>query len=239
VGLDPSFSTFVSGLADGDRRSLSLVDMGGFGLVTGQPTPFVAPTAEELAVSDEAPSPSLNEAALQVFQEMQRAWSTDEGMSFLSNNYADSVEYYGSQRSKADVINEKQQFTVRWPMRIYSIRWGTAHASCFDTCTVFGVVDWYTYSPARRKAASGSVNAVISWDPATHKILAENGKITVSDKSVLGPDRIIRQWLTDSAACSLSFSQDACNSQALLLTQLSNSGWCRRPDATWGPCTMQ
>ncbi|MGV1760820.1 hypothetical protein ACQZ6F_29445 [Rhizobium sp. A22-96] len=239
MGLDPTFLLFVTGLGDGDRQVLSLIDMAGFGIVTGQPTPYVIPTAEETAVSDESPSASLNEAALQFFQEMQRTWSTNEGMLFLASNYGDSVIYYGSQRSKADVLNEKQQFAIRWPIRIYAIRPGTAHASCFDTCAVFAVVDWYTYSPARKKSSSGVVNAVMTWDPVTHKILAENGKITTSDKSVVGPDRIIRRWLTDSAACSLSFSQDACNSQSLLLIELANGGWCRKSDATWGQCTLQ
>lgn len=239
MGLDPSLFTFVTGLADGDRRVLSLIDMAGFGLVTGQPTPYVAPTAEETAVSNEPPSTALNDAALQFFQEMQRTWSTNEGMFFLANNYGDSIVYYGTQRSKADVLNEKQQFAERWPVRIYAVRSGTAHAACFDICTVFAVVDWYTYSPARKKSSSGAVNAVMTWDPATHKILAENGKITTKDSSVAGPDRIIRRWLTDNATCSLSYAQDACNSQALLLTELSNSGWCRKPDATWGPCTLQ
>ncbi|AYG64064.1 hypothetical protein [Rhizobium jaguaris] len=239
MGLDPTFLTFVTGLADGDRRVLSLIDMAGFGLVTGQPTPYVAPTAEETAVSDEAPSATLNEAALQFFQEMQRTWSTNEGMSFLANNYGDSVLYYGSQHSKADVLQEKQQFAIRWPVRIYAVRSGTARAACFDVCTIFAVVDWYASSPLRKKSSSGAVNAVMTWDPTTHKILAENGKITTNDKSVAGPDRIIRRWLTDSSACSLSYSQEACNSQALLLTLLSNSGWCRKLDATWGPCTLQ
>lgn len=239
MGLDPTLFMFVTGLADGDRRVLSLIDMAGLGLVTGQPIPYVAPTAEETAVSNEAPSTALNEAALQFFLETQRTWSTNEGMSFLANNYGDSVVYYGSPRSKADVLNEKQQFTVRWPVRIYAVRSGTARAACFDICTVFAVVDWYTYSPARKKSSSGAVNAVMTWDPATHKILAENGKITTKESSVAGPDRIIRRWLTDDAACSLSYAQDACNSQALLLTELSNSGWCRKPDATWGPCTLQ
>ncbi|ARO26627.1 hypothetical protein GGE45_005303 [Rhizobium aethiopicum] len=239
MGLDPSLFTFVTGLADGDRRVLSLIDMAGFGLVTGQPTPYAAPTAEETAVSNELPSTALNDAALQFFQEMQRTWSTNEGMFFLANNYGDSIVYYGTQRSKADVLNEKQQFAERWPVRIYAVRSGTANAACFDICTVFAVVDWYTYSPSRKKSASGAVNAVMTWDPATHKILAENGKITTKDNSVAGPDRIIRRWLTDNAACSLSYAEDACNSQALLLTELTNSGWCRKPDATWGPCNPQ
>lgn len=239
MGLDPTFLPFVTGLGDGDRQVLSLIDMAGFGIVTGQPTPYVTPTAEETAVSDESPSAPLNEVALQFFQEMQRSWSTNEGMLFLANNYGDSVIYYGSQRSKADVLTEKQQFAIRWPIRIYAIRPGTAQASCFDTCAVFAVVDWYTYSPARKKLSSGVVNAVMAWDPVTHKILAENGKIITSDKSVVGPDRIIRRWLTDSAACSLSFSQDACNSQSLLLIELANGGWCRKSDATWGQCTLQ
>ncbi|ULR42467.1 hypothetical protein [Rhizobium sp. K102] len=40
MGLDPTLFTFVTSLADGDRRVLSLIDMAGFGLVTGQPTPM-------------------------------------------------------------------------------------------------------------------------------------------------------------------------------------------------------
>ncbi|WP_245441924.1 hypothetical protein [Rhizobium phaseoli] len=155
MGLDSTLFTFVTNLTDGDRRVLSLIDMAGFGLVTGQPTPYLAPTAEETAVSNEAPSTALNEAALQFFLETQRTWSTNEGMSFLANNYGDPVVYYGSRRSKADVLNEKQQFAERWPVRIYAVRSGTAHAACFDICTVFAVVDWYTYSPARKKSSSG------------------------------------------------------------------------------------
>lgn len=236
MGIDSTFFSYVTGLVDGDQKVLTLIDMAGFGIVTGQPTPYIEPDANEVTIADESPSTLSNEAALQFFQEMQRTWSTDEGMTFLASNYGDSVLYYGSQRSKADVLTEKQQFAVRWPVRVYSIRSGTAYASCFDVCSVFAVVDWYAYSPTRKKSSSGTVNAVMTWDPITHKILAENGKITSSDKSAIGPDRIVRQWLNDSAACAISFSQEACSTQAQILSQLANAGWCRKPDATWETC---
>ncbi len=82
-----------------------------------------------------------------------------KGMSFLANNYGDSVVYYSSQRLKADVLNEKQQFVIRWPVRIYAVRSGTAHAACFDVCTVFAVVDWYASAPHVKNRPLARVNA--------------------------------------------------------------------------------
>ncbi|MGV1951067.1 hypothetical protein ACQZ44_09580 [Agrobacterium vitis] len=236
MGVDPKILTFNSSSGDTKHGALSLIDMAGFGVVTGQPTSYVEPTAEETSMAYESSSASSEAAALQFFQEMQRTWSMDDGLTFLANNYGESILYYGSQRSKDDVLAEKQQFVARWPVRVYSVRPGTAHASCFNVCSVYAVVDWYAYSPGRKKSSSGTVNSVLTWDPATHKILAENGKIVATDKLVTGPDRIIRQWLNNSAACTLSFNQEACSAEQQLLTQLSSAGWCRKSDATWSIC---
>jgi hypothetical protein len=241
MGIPTEFFERVASSPSGTPSPLSLVDLAGFQIVTGQPTVYEAPTPEELQVSTEQSDPALDAAAVSFFEEFQRAWSspTDEALSFLTSAYPPQLDYYGKTRRLDEVLAEKQQFTERWPSRVYSPRTGSVYASCFSTCAIFGIVDWFTFSPTRKKATSGAFNFVLNWDPASHKILSENGHITTTDKSLVGPDRIIRRWVLDSTSCALKSASDpdrACRTQDVLKTEIERTGWCRQDDATWKTC---
>ncbi|MBO9102187.1 MULTISPECIES: hypothetical protein [unclassified Rhizobium] len=183
------------------------------------------------------------ETALGFFNQFNAAWSQPKqlAMSFLRNSYADSLTYYGKQLSAAAVLAEKEAFADRWPARIYAIRSGTAHASCSNTCAIFGIVDWYASSLVRQKSSSGAVNFALVWNPTTGKILSETGKIIETDKNPGAPDRIIRRWIVDATNCRLSSQEGptdaaACQSQNQLGKQLNVAGWCYQAGIGWQYC---
>jgi hypothetical protein len=213
-------------LTDAEARQLLLVT------VTSDTAQANNGTA--VAVQTSMAASEAVETALGFFQQFNAVWSSpkDAALAFLKNSYADTLSYYGKQLSAGDVLSEKQVFADRWPIRIYAVRTGSAHASCSDSCSVFGIVDWYASSRVRQKSSSGAVNFVLVWNPTTGKILSETGKIIETDKNPAGPDRIVRRWIVDATNCSLSGESGtkdaaACQSQRVLESELRNAGWCR------------
>lgn len=183
------------------------------------------------------------ETALGFFNQFNAAWSQPKqsAMSFLRNSYADSLTYYGKQLSAAAVLAEKETFADRWPSRIYAVRNGTAHASCSNTCAIFGIVDWYASSLVRQKSSSGAVNFALVWNPTTGKILSETGKVIETDKNPGAQDRIIRRWIVDATNCRLSGQTGpadaaACQSQDQLGKELNVVGWCYQAGIGWQYC---
>jgi hypothetical protein len=183
------------------------------------------------------------ETALEFYRQFNliSSGSKSTATTFLKNSYADTVLYYGKSLTAEKVLIEKQAFADRWPSRIYTVRTGSARASCSNTCAIFGVVDWYASSSARKKSASGSVNLALVWNPTTGKIIAETGKVVETDKGAKAPDRITRRWLVDSTNCTLSREKGtvdtvSCQSQTTLAAELRDAGWCPVPFGGWQPC---
>ncbi len=88
---------------------------------------------------------------------------------------------------RSKVMDEKLKFSIRWPLRNYSIRPGSISAQCVDTCTVSAVVEWDTKSYERNDHSVGSANIylriVLNASPTGGAILSENE---------LGPPRFIK-----------------------------------------------
>src|SRR5690606_7430766 len=122
-------------------------------------------------------------------------------LSFMASAYADSVEFYGATISREAVLADKRKFAERWPRRAYSVRHDAQKAYCGGTCTVTGLVEWFTHSPARGRMSSGLAEFTLTWDPATGRILAESGKVLATDRNVTGPERIIAQWHNENSLC--------------------------------------
>jgi curved DNA-binding protein CbpA len=70
--------------------------------------------------------------------------------------YAEQVFYYGSLKSREQVLQDKRRFLERWPERRYEPRPGSITAQCkADLCSVSGLLDWRARSVARAASASG------------------------------------------------------------------------------------
>lgn len=109
------------------------------------------------------------------------AWSDPNAQALrqLDRLYADSVTFYGKEISRAALMEEKRAFAERWPVRNYSARRSTFESSCgSDVCAVSATIDWRADSPARGKSATGEAWYELTFDKATGRIIAEDGRST-------------------------------------------------------------
>jgi hypothetical protein len=83
-----------------------------------------------------------------------------EALAFMRRVYAPELLYFGKWATISDVLRDKTEFVARWPERRYTVRPGTAVASCdaFSSCLVEGIVDWWAYSAARNSTSTGSAS---------------------------------------------------------------------------------
>jgi hypothetical protein len=200
MAVAPELFDLTLSMQPNTTRTLTDAEARQLRLVTVAPDAAEASNGTTTAVQTSMATSEAVETALGFFRQFNAVWSSpkDAALAFLKNSYADTLSYYGKQLSAADVLSEKRAFADRWPIRIYAVRTGAAHASCAETCSVFGIVDWYTSSRARQKSSSGAVNFVLVWNPTTGKILSETGKVIETDKNSAAPDRIIRRWIVDA-----------------------------------------
>jgi hypothetical protein len=118
---------------------------------TMPPTP--APEADDIAEMER------KAADFSSFYWIHVANENAEALKYLSEAYADSVEYYGKQVSKSKVIAEKRRFVERWPDRNYRPRWQDAKIICeaaSQQCTIEGIADFEAKSVARGRKESGA-----------------------------------------------------------------------------------
>jgi hypothetical protein len=83
----------------------------------------------------------------------------EDAIKYLSETYADEVNYYGRRVSKAAVIADKRRFVQRWPERNYQPRWVDTNINCrarSQECTIEGVADFEANNSARGRRESGA-----------------------------------------------------------------------------------
>ncbi|WP_018900737.1 hypothetical protein [Rhizobium sp. 2MFCol3.1] len=101
-------------------------------------------------------------------------------LTLASNIYSDSIAFYGSVKSKSDVLQDKATYADRWPMRSSIVQLNTVSANCVaERCRVNGAYDWRVFDPKRKKQAAGS--ALFSYEVemgATLRIVSEEGSVT-------------------------------------------------------------
>lgn len=144
---------------------------------------YQAPAQEPLASSPPS-STSLEQQAMAFYSEYERNWSLDNtsALPYLGSLYGDQIDYYGSVKSKADVMAEKTKFAQRWPTRDYRPRPGTISASCNvsrSECTVSGTLDWKAFNPAASITSVGvaEYQFVVTFAGAKPTIVGENGTV--------------------------------------------------------------
>ncbi len=141
---------------------------------TAAAAPAAPPAAREINVSEQRAK-----AIVTAYYDLWSRTGTDvEG---LAQYYGDTAAFYGSTEPRDKIMDEKRKFSVRWPIRHYTIRPGTVFAQCTDTCSVAGVVEWDVSSIERGAHSVGSASFVLkialTSGPAGGIILSENGAV--------------------------------------------------------------
>jgi len=103
----------------------------------------------------------------------------------LAQYYKDSVAFYGAVTPLAKIMDDKRKFSVRWPVRKYTVMTNTLFAKCSDVCSITGVVEWEVASVERNAQSTGTANFVVKFDPASGRIIAEDGSVLASHSEKL------------------------------------------------------
>ena len=241
MGVDPRLLQLSLSVPPNDMRYLTAAEMEEYKVTGGisnpvtdtlsadEATPTVGATAQE-----EVATPLTNEGrALAYVLSYYEAWSRGnaEALVFMDRAYSETINFYGKPKSRVYVVDEKVKFVMRWPVRAYNVKPGTATVSCVTYCVVAGIVDWYAKRNVGGGVSSGSARFLISWDPSTGKIVSESGEVLDMDKDAVAPIRILSQWYDQNALCrgavgSTEKSAAACTQREAIAAKLKAVGWC-------------
>jgi len=125
---------------------------------------------------------NAEQRAISFVAEYNRDWSRANSEALLSTGaaYSGQVGFYGNTRSRAQVMEEKQAFVDRWPVRYYYLDVSTARAVCSPSrCTVTGEVVWDARSPERSAVSRGRsfVEITLARDGNGFFIVGEAGRV--------------------------------------------------------------
>lgn len=117
--------------------------------VTPSPPPIAAPV-----------TPALEQSARRFLSLYFGNWSANNttSMAYVTNIYADTVDFYGAETPRQTIIDLKRKFVERWPERIYAVRPNSVRIDCdqqTSTCVVAGLVDWDCRNASRAARSSG------------------------------------------------------------------------------------
>jgi len=145
------------------------------------PRPSVPPTVDGTPAERQAKN---------VVQAYYAYWSrSGTNVEALASYYPETAMFYGTRQSREQVMIEKRKFSVRWPVRNYTVKGPTLFAQCADTCSVTGVVEWDVSSQERGARSVGTANFVlkIALDgTGGGVILSENGSVLSARNDATG-----------------------------------------------------
>lgn len=98
----------------------------------------------------------------------------------VSEFYSDTIRFFGSQKSKSDVLADKIAFSQRWPLRKYTVIGSTISASCKDfICHISANVEWHAVSVSSGKVSDGLALEIFVVDLSNDliRILEEDGHV--------------------------------------------------------------
>jgi hypothetical protein len=111
----------------------------------------------------------------------------EDAIKYLSETYADVVNYYGKRVSKGEIIADKRRFVKRWPERNYQPRWIDTKINCHaksQECTIEGVADFEANNPTRGKSESGTFRYSMKI-----RLVADRINIVAESSEVIGRAR--------------------------------------------------
>jgi ATP-dependent protease ClpP protease subunit len=129
-------------------------------------------------------SQGTSQRAIAFAQDYIAHWSeaNDQALGYFNSIYAPSVVFYGTSIDRTELMKQKLAYAERWPLRIYTLKPGTAVAPCQDdssTCTVSGVAEWDCRCPARKAHSIGTANfsLTVSFASGVPQVTGESGSV--------------------------------------------------------------
>jgi hypothetical protein len=123
----------------------------------------------------------------------QSSASGDEALRYLSSVYAPVVDYYGQQRTRDSILQDKHAFFRRWPIRqtrpVFEA--GNPTISCDRAraeCEITGLRDFAAANPKRGARSAGVVrySYKVRFVNGTAQIVAESSKVVAAGASAIG-----------------------------------------------------
>lgn len=139
--------------------------------------PYQQPSQPSAAPSINNEQKAMNVATLMI---QTGSANNDDAMAFVNEYYANTVVYFKKRRPKDEVLQDKNSYFNRWPIRRFVVDENTLRAKCENgLCVVFGLYDYTVSSPDRNKQASGTSNFTYVLD------LADSFRIVHEDSEVV------------------------------------------------------
>ena len=98
----------------------------------------------------------------------------------FGGNYADTVDYYKSRRSRGDVVADKLRYSARWPTRAYALAPGTLKINPRSETRRYDVTFEYTFRVANAKEAKegrGATRLIVELTGGALRIWSEDGEV--------------------------------------------------------------
>jgi hypothetical protein len=169
IGLPDSAVTYVTQASPRAMTWLNIAEAQQRGIDVSLFTPpqnEVSPQANSQRTHAPPPGIELSRQATDLIVSLLVRWSGPNSayaLQLFNTVYAPQVSYYGAIRTKQEVLQDKLQFSERWPQRRYRVRDGSLNARCdaaISTCSVSGIVDWEVGSTNRNAKSSGSAGFI-------------------------------------------------------------------------------
>jgi hypothetical protein len=115
----------------------------------------------------------------------QMSASNETAIALLNGIFAETVNYFGTDMSREQVIDRETQFITRWPVRQYKPKDGHVFVNCDEAarvCSVSGVLQYDARSVERNQRSIGEATFQYrlyfpSLSQNTPKVLLENGTV--------------------------------------------------------------
>jgi hypothetical protein len=162
LGLPYSAVLYMTSAAPEDMQWLNDADATRLGIKLSIIPDTVTKTTSPptVAVSQVPPAGTPTEQrAMKFIIDYYSLWSGITPATLIAQTYAETIDFYGKNTSRSQLMAEKMKFSNRWPTRLFNIRDGSLRAQCSESdCLVRGVVVWDTTSPTRNVRSIGSAN---------------------------------------------------------------------------------
>lgn len=132
-----------------------------------------------------------------VYAKLYRRMSlpNDQAIETVRSIYADTVNYFGTDMSREEIVNREMKFLARCPIRIYKPKDGQVFVNCYAValiCSASGVLDLDARSVERNQRSTGEATfeyhlRFASPFENTPKVILENGTVRKRPVQVLSP----------------------------------------------------
>lgn len=110
--------------------------------------------------------------------------SKEKAISITASSYTDVVSFFGHEKPKSEVLDEKLRYIERWPLRQALTDPQTIQTNCVSTIfTVTGVYAWQVANPDNGKRLMGTAEFEYRLNMLSDpRVMAEGGKVLSRNK---------------------------------------------------------